>query len=622
VRARLLPLAALLCLLVFVGPAGAQEESFDLPRADVAAEVQPDGSLMVTEEITYDYTGSFSGGYREIPLREGESVSEVSVSEGGREYSPGASAELGSSGAPDTFGTADLGDAYRIVWHYQAADEQRTFTVRYRLSGLAVAYDDVVDVYLQAWGDEWEVSLDELNASLAVPDGARRGEVRVFGHPSSVSGLTSLGEDGVSLRLTASDIPAGQFVEMRVVFPRELLDSTGGASVRSGAGLQGILEEEAAEARRVEEERRNSRALLRLLPLLALLSFVPALSFAAFLYPRYGRERRVDYDREYEQEPPTDDAPAAVGVLMGQRNNVGVREFTATMFDLIRRGALTAEPVTVERKTWAGLRTEVISDLQIGMGKRIEMNAYESSVMTVVRRVLKEGPQPLTEFRERIRKDATGNAKTYQVFQDRVRKAVEKLGFFERGAGTWVGIGIGAAILALVAGVIGAVMAFGSGSLLWGGFCVILAIAAFCNLLVLVVFAFLRPVWVRRTKKGALLHARWSAFRSYLEDFSRMEEAPPASLVLWESYLVYGIVLGVAEHVLNAARLHAPPDLQESRLYWYGSDGVSMGHTANTILGLESSLSGAFSPPSSSSSGGFGGGFSGRGGGGGGGGAW
>ena len=34
----------------------------------------------------------------------------------------------------------------RLVWHFQALDEARTFTVGYRLSGLALAYDDVVDV--------------------------------------------------------------------------------------------------------------------------------------------------------------------------------------------------------------------------------------------------------------------------------------------------------------------------------------------------------------------------------------------------------------------------------------------------------------------------------------------
>ena len=56
-------------------------------------------------------------------------------------------------------------------------------------------------------------------------------------------------------------MPAGQFVEMRVVFPRELLTSTGGARVESGEGLQQIMDEEAAEAR---SEARDARQTLLL----------------------------------------------------------------------------------------------------------------------------------------------------------------------------------------------------------------------------------------------------------------------------------------------------------------------------------------------------------------------
>ena len=59
-------------------PAEAQEDkSFELPRAEVVADVQPDGSVLVTEEITYLFTGSFEGGYREIPLKDSMSVTEV-----------------------------------------------------------------------------------------------------------------------------------------------------------------------------------------------------------------------------------------------------------------------------------------------------------------------------------------------------------------------------------------------------------------------------------------------------------------------------------------------------------------------------------------------------------------
>ncbi|MBP1633221.1 MAG: putative rane protein, partial [Acidobacteria bacterium] len=111
-----------------------------MPAADVAVVVEADGSVRVTEQINYAFDGAFSGGYREIPLRPGEAIDEIAVSEAGVAYAPGASAELGSSGAPGTFGVADLGGRVRIVWHYAAADEGRIFTLSYRLRGLAIAY--------------------------------------------------------------------------------------------------------------------------------------------------------------------------------------------------------------------------------------------------------------------------------------------------------------------------------------------------------------------------------------------------------------------------------------------------------------------------------------------------
>jgi hypothetical protein len=215
VRTSTLPaMLALVFAVLFAGPlatpAEAQEDkAFDLPRASVVAEVQPDGSVLVTENITYDFAGSFEGGYREIPLKDEMRVEDVSVSEGGMEYAPGASTRLGSSGAQGTYGSADLGYAYLIVWHYRAKDEQRTFTLRYRLEDLAVAHDDVVDLYWQPWGDEWQEPLGSLEATMVLPGDASKGEVKVFGHPASVSGETSLGPDKVSPASWPATCPRG-----------------------------------------------------------------------------------------------------------------------------------------------------------------------------------------------------------------------------------------------------------------------------------------------------------------------------------------------------------------------------------------------------------------------------
>ena len=133
-------------------PAAAAAKTYSLPAAEVAVQIQPDGSLLVHERITFDFSGPFSGAYRDIPVRSGESIDHVSVAEGAKRYRPGANTELGGFGLPDSFGVTPIHKGIRIVWHYAANNERRTFDISYRFRGLAVAYDDVVDVNLNVWG--------------------------------------------------------------------------------------------------------------------------------------------------------------------------------------------------------------------------------------------------------------------------------------------------------------------------------------------------------------------------------------------------------------------------------------------------------------------------------------
>ena len=82
-------------------------------------------------------------------------------------YRPGANTELGGFGLPDSFGVTAIDNGIRIVWHYRAVNERRTFTVSYRFRGLAVAYDDVVDVNLRVWGEHWPEGLGSLTVGDA-----------------------------------------------------------------------------------------------------------------------------------------------------------------------------------------------------------------------------------------------------------------------------------------------------------------------------------------------------------------------------------------------------------------------------------------------------------------------
>jgi hypothetical protein len=299
--------------------------------------------------ITFDFSGDFSGAYRDIPVRPGESIDDVGVSEGSDEYIPGASTELGSFGVPGSFGVETSSNRVRIVWHYRAENERRTFTISYRFRGLAVAYDDVVDVNLRVWGDQWPAGVGSLAAAMQLPGRAELSPLyRVWGSPAWVRGVVARFPEKATLR--ASQVPAHQFVEFRVVFPRGLLKSTAGAKVVSGLGLPKIVAEEASSQRAYEHDRERIDDAkghpVRTMSSLLLLGFGPAFGLMALVWLVYGRERRTAYDREYEQEPPTETEPALVPSLVRQGTEPGSNEFTATLFDLIRRGRYKATPVT------------------------------------------------------------------------------------------------------------------------------------------------------------------------------------------------------------------------------------------------------------------------------------
>ena len=168
-------------------PGAARADSFSLLQADVAVDVQTDGSLGVSERLEVAFSGDFHFGYRDIPLREGESLVNPSVAERGVAFRQGNQTSL-EPGSPGTFGVERRGDTMRIVWYFNAVDQTRAFTVSYTLRGVAVAYDDVVDVNLKVWGDQWDARLSRLVGIETSP-----GKIlRAWGKPVWVRGDVEL----------------------------------------------------------------------------------------------------------------------------------------------------------------------------------------------------------------------------------------------------------------------------------------------------------------------------------------------------------------------------------------------------------------------------------------------
>ncbi len=581
-------------------------KAYDVQRADVTVDVQPDASLVVTERLTFEYSGDFSGAYRDIPLQAGVELSDLTLSdpiEG--TYRPGGNTALGSSDDPGKVGTEELEGGggqggERIVWHYDQRDGTREFTLRYRIRGAAKAYRDALIVPWAVWGDQWQFWLDRLTARIRVAQPATGDgrPLRAWMRPDDRAVTPQLSSQGASIALDRSK-PAEQ-VTLTAAFAPGVVRSTSGAQRSSGSGLtETAAAEEAASGSAV---RRAASAVANVQPLLLIL-WTALLGLAAAWLFRAGRERDSGVP-EHVAGPPSD-LPPAVGYALAHEGDYDDRIVLATLLDLVDRGYYTAD--ATEGKEL---------DLRLSVAEaRPPVDAlqdYERTVLDFFDRLLaKGGPCELGKLKDRIPKHDS-------AWRDRWNAMTTALSAAGDDLITWdVDLRGRRSVVALI-GVVG------YGLLLWAGF----QRTGYWSLPVAALFSglwllYLLPAsWLQRRSPEAMrAGAEWAAFSKWTNDFPRLEDDPPATLALWRRILVYAVAFGTADRVIQSGRIPAP--VQQEDDGW--SRGLTHGATYSAMSG--SSFGSGFSsqvapePSSSSSSGGGGGGGGGFSGGGGGG-AW
>ena len=606
-RRLLVTLAAALGLFLALAPS-AMAKSYDITNANVDLSLAPDGALLVTEHLTFNYDGSFEGAYRDIPLLHDEKIRDVVVSENGRDYKPGGSTILGSHDRPGVYGWEYTDDGFRIVWHYQAADEQRTYDISYKVVNGAVAYDDVIDIGWNVWGDQWDFDLPNLTASFKNPNlDPNDPKYRVWGHPRDVQGTTTRG-DGVAT-LQASDVSDHTGVEFRITLPRTPDQNTSLMRVTKGDGLPKILAEEQAldddynsfwnRLKRFVED--HWFALIVAIALLAALLQVPLALLA--------REREVSVP-EYVPEPP-DDAPPALAYGLANEGVDSDDTVLATLLDLVDRGYYdTKSQTTDDEKLDLAIKARPDDKRPADT-----LKPYELEVLKFFDMLLDGQEVALSDMKDRVPEHS-------ELWRGRWERMTEKLNAADEGQIGWDRnynplrhlIIIAAVVLQAI---VGLVHASGDGTIFVPAVMVVLT------------FVGLNSVSSTRFKRVDASHtdrvAKWKAFEHWTEDFPRLKDDPPQTLELWKRILVYGVAFGTADRMISSGRIPAPVAEASSDSGWTAY-AFSSGFNSASFNGSSFSSGFASQVAPESSSGGGGGSFSGGGGGGfsggGGGGAW
>lgn len=601
---------------LFGGEGGGK--SFHFPRVKIDAEVLPDGSLSLKERRTFDFRGQFRGAFFTIDPTHAPVT-----------YIEDFTIREGSTEIPYERGFSDRG-GFKATWFFSAQDEQRTFTISYRVRCAVDVYDDAAHLNWQFIGRDWGEPTDLAEISLRLPPKAERvqrpdfcagpefdavlgerpkigrttrlslDEVRAWGH-GPLSGRVRNGGDLIVF--TVRDLDPGQFVEGSVLFPASSVPLM--AKQPGGPGRQRILAEEQRLADQANATRQRHETLTGLTKVLWWL--VPLL-FLALVALAYRRDRVPGVPRSLD-EPPRDTHPVKLALMWNTfAKRLGARDaYRAQFMHLVQEGVIELQA-----------EGTVSDPVDIRLRRRGEPEEGMDEAFTEYLFAGEESPT-LGGI------DAKGDRKEllsewWKVVGKKTKRTIGKISSGKSRLESWL---IGLLAIATGAYSLWAWTGFIDGFEPYG---IVGRDAAWLLPVAIVGWVVsataLRPYPPESVRRQL---AEWRAFRRFLRTFSTLEDAPTLAVIVWEKYLVYAVALGVADKVEKQVRAILPeealaeisPDnVPDTWHHW--STNVTH-QPAYVAAGAAAAVGWSSGFGGSSSGSGGGGGFSGGGGGGGGG---
>lgn len=625
--ARFASVCVLVALALLLLPVAAHADGYSMTQTYISATVEADGSLTVVEGRQFDFDDDINGVFWEINTGSNQQggtagVDVLSVEEEDTAFNKVDSANKGDSGV---YTVEQTGDGVRIkVFSPHESGDSAIYYVSYTMTGAVMNWADTAELYWKFVGDGWSADSDDVEmevcfANAAAGTAAVKGDnFRAWGH-GPLTGDVSLDEDEPMVTYTIPCVHQGEFAEARIAFPSDWVPQLAASGEER---MSTILSEEKEWADEANARRAHARMIANAL---AVLSVVAAVAFTGTIVMLKLRKRKPKplFQDEYFRDVPSADHPAVLSALMSW-NEVPDQAYIATLMKLTDDRVIKLEQATVTKAKKGLLRREKEEQTyRITVTDEAWEAAKKDGIDRDVLKVFFAGVKPdkdgvrsrtFSELEEYASERTTSVGDKLEDYQSTVKGKLEARELIASD-GT----------VALVAGlVLGIIIVFGIlGSLFYTDFADANVGAAMISIPVTIVGFVLSCTFRRYTPEGAEVAARCKALKHWLEDFTRLKEAVPGDLILWNKLLVMGVALGVSKEVLRQLAEAVPADLRNCDdfydnypCYWwyyhhYGNESPLDSFNDvyhETIRELASS--------SDSSSGGGGGGFSGGGGGG------
>lgn len=497
---------------------------------------------------------------------------------------------------------------FTVRMYYPTSKETTAFLLRYTLKNVVIMHTDCAEIYWNFIGNGFEDSISDLNIRVSLP--GKDGSFRWWFH-GDIAGNSEKYEtketSGVIAKLDKN--PAYSAVDNRILFSKDLMDDNV-LKKDNKTVLEDITKTEDEIVRQDLERIKYIKFHYTMAVVLTVVYFGVLVLAWVWAYFKYDKERVAQFKNEYNRDFIDDYNVEVVDYLMN--HNITPNAMSASIMNLIYKKNIKYEELETGTKK---------KDYKFTLVNRDNLSETENKLVDFL--FLQVGNN--TEFTvSQLKKYASSSVtcnkfmNTYTKWNQAVLKDAKSENFFETGLNK-AGLGIIMFVFALV--VQGYVGMFNIDFSL-----------AFLTIFGAIFFIVYLACSTKKTEKGIEHYVRWKAFKKFLDDFGAFEIKDLPQIELWERYLVYATVFGLADKVSKTMNVKIKEFYADNPNYYagyynhgyincdFGVSSVINSSIRSAYNGSQTAINAQHASASGGSFGGGGGGFSSGGGGGGGGG--
>ena len=497
--------------------------SFRIEKLDIEANLQKDGSMVVSEAVTYDID-EINGVYFDIDAKGFGELQYIQVFEDG---STGGFKEVDSS----NYEVSVSDELYRIKLYSKNHNNRRTFKFVYKLPEAITVYDDVAQFNRKMVGKEWQQGINYITAKVIIPVSASydNSNILVFGH-GPLTG--EVDKEGNTVVYRLNNYYPGDFLEAHILMEPEIFSEYNKSKIVHKDMKQKLLDMEAKFADEANAERdkaiRQQEMINKVFEKPGLIFGVLSSIWGALMYyihVIFKRKNKVKNSvGKYLRELPDNSSPALVGGFM--TNSINDNEILATIVDLVRRKVLTLE-------------NSDKNSIIILTGSTENLSAQEKAIVDIYINDFGDGKSLDLKSFGFFQKVPMSVARKFEKWRAMVQSEMNRKNLTYQGLGC-LGV-IFFAFFPMIFTFAGLVIGMITGNKM------------FLLIVVMGIILFVSGAKARYPRKElAEAKDKWQAFKNFLSDYSQLEEAKITSVHLWEQYFVYAVALGVSDKVVKA----------------------------------------------------------------------